>query len=72
MEIFARSSVSHLVISSITGYADSDIVNRGMDTLGKGEKELTRQLEQWIEWRLAGERDENGDEKIKNSIGSGK
>ena len=72
MGIFARSSVSQLVISSLIGYADSKIINRGMDTLGKGEKNLRRDLEQWIEWRLAGERDENADEKIRNTIGSGR
>ena len=43
-----------------------------MDTLGKGDKNLRRDLEQWNEWRLAGERDENADEKIRNTIGSGR
>ena len=65
-------SVARLVISSIKGYANSNIINRGIDTLGKQEKELRRELEQWIEWRLAGERNENADKKIKNSIGSGR
>ena len=71
MEIVTGSSISRLVLSSITGYADSNTINRGMDTLGKEEKELRRELEQWIEWRLAGKRNEDAD-KIKNSIESGR
>ena len=72
LKIFARSIVSRLLISSITGYADSNIFNRGMDTLGKEEKELRRELEQWVEWRLPGERNENANKKIKNPIGPGR
>lgn len=45
---------------------------RGIDILGKEERNLRRDLEQWMKRRWTEGRDENADEKIRHSIGSRK
>lgn len=47
---------------------------RGIDILGKEERKLRRDLEQWMEWRrtLTEESDENADERVGRLTGIGK